>query len=328
MAVSISVIIPNYNGATTIGACLASVFSSEFSPSEVTVVDDCSADGSVDVIRRFPCRLVKLDSRSGASRARNTGAANSTGEALFFIDSDCVLNAETLSRVAEAYLERKDCIIGGSYTPVAYDDTFFSTFQSVFINYSELKRDEPDYIAGHAMVISRELFQKSGGFPEEFMPIIEDVEFSHRLRRSGVRLIRDGDILIRHIFGFGLKKSLQNAFKKSKYWTAYSLANKDLLNDSGTASVELKFAVFSACLIWLFLIAGLISFDAFFPASATITLIFSIAVSSNLVRAFFRVKGASFGIRALLYFFLFYPLAVAAGGVSGILYHMRRERAL
>ncbi|TAL24620.1 MAG: glycosyltransferase, partial [Nitrospirae bacterium] len=57
----ISVIIPNYNGEATIGKCLEAVFSSEYDKFEVVVVDDCSNDNSVEIIKRFPCRLISLD---------------------------------------------------------------------------------------------------------------------------------------------------------------------------------------------------------------------------------------------------------------------------
>jgi glycosyltransferase involved in cell wall biosynthesis len=325
MSISISVIVPNYNADATIGICLKALYSSGHQPFEVIVVDDCSTDKSAEVISRFPCRLIRLLRHSGASTARNTGARESSGELLFFIDADCVVQEDTLARAAAAYEENRACVIGGSYTPLAYDDTFFSTFQSIFINYSELKYREPDYIASHAMVMSREIFMQSGGFPEDFMPILEDVEFSHRLKRFGVRLIMDDGILVRHIFYYDIGKSLRNAVKKARYWIAYSLANKDLANDSGTASVELKFAVFFSCLTWFFLLCFFISPNAVFIASATALLIFNLAISRGLVRAFFNAKGLLFGIGASGYYSFIYPLAVAAGGAAGMLRYLRNR---
>jgi hypothetical protein len=63
----ISVVAPNYNGEGTIGACLAALCASDCRDYEVVVVDDCSSDLSVDIIRRFPCRLVRLPRRAGGS---------------------------------------------------------------------------------------------------------------------------------------------------------------------------------------------------------------------------------------------------------------------
>ncbi|RPI35622.1 MAG: glycosyltransferase, partial [Nitrospiraceae bacterium] len=247
----ISVVIPNYNGSKTIGKCLEAVLSSTYVPFEVIVVDDASTDASVEVINTFPCRLIRFDKHVGASKARNTGARASAGEIIFFIDADCIVEKDTLSRIQKAFNGQEGVVIGGSYTPVSYDSNFFSIFQSIYINYSELKRTEPDYIATHAMAIEKRIFEKSGGFPERFLPIIEDVEFSHRLRRSGYKLLMNPDILVRHIFNFTFRKSLRNAYRKSHYWIMYSLSNRDLLSDSGTASKELKVNVLSYCLIVL-----------------------------------------------------------------------------
>ena len=238
MAPLISVIIPNHNGEKTIGRCLDAAFASQYSNFEVIVVDDCSADSSANIIKEFPCRLIRLTEHGGASKARNTGAQNSSGEALFFIDNDCLLQPDTLAKAAAAYEEEgPGVIIGGTYTPLPYDQKFFSIFQSIYIHYSETKNTQnPDYVATHAMLIAKNMFHKSGGFNEQFMPILEDVEFSHRLKKMGATLRMVPEIQVQHIFNFTLVRSMRNGIRKSKYWSIYSMKNRDLLSDSGTAS--------------------------------------------------------------------------------------------
>jgi GT2 family glycosyltransferase len=326
MNTRLSVIIPNHNGSAFVDTCLKALFSARHQPFEVIVIDDGSTDNSADIISRFPCRLIRLEKKGGASKARNIGAKNSLGNALFFIDVDCVVQDDTILHAINAYDKNRDLVIGGSYTPIAFDDTFFSTFQSIFINYSELRTVEPDYIASHAMVMGRDVFEMTGGFREDFAPIIEDVEFSHRLKRSGQRLIMDNAILVRHIFNYDLRKSLRNAFRKSKYWIAYSMGNRDLMADSGTASLELKFNVFCSSLIWFFFLCFIISPDTFFLACMIIVFTFNLAVNRSLIKAFFREKGRSFGIRATLYYSLAYPLSVAAGGAAGMAYYLQSQR--
>ncbi len=319
----ISVVIPNYNMAAVIGKSLEAAFASEYENFEVIVVDDRSDDDSVEVIERFPCRLIRLEERSGASKARNTGALNSRGEIIFFTDADCLLMKDTLSAVNRAFSRAgPDVIIGGTYTRIPYDRDFFSIFQSVFINYSETKNAEnPDYIAAHALVIDARTFRKSGGFPEDFLPIIEDVEYCHRLRRSGCRLVMEPEIQVRHIFDFSLSGSLRNAFRKSKYWTMYSLKNRDLLADSGTASAELKTNTASYCLnllllsLWMFLQKTGLLFAAAF------VLIINIFINRRLFRAFFETKGAVFGIQAVLYYTALYPLPVCIGTAAAVTGH-------
>jgi glycosyltransferase involved in cell wall biosynthesis len=314
----ISVIIPNRNGGRTIGKCLEALFASDYDNFEVIVVDDCSGDDSPEIIRRFPCRLITLSRHSGASKARNAGGRSAEGDLLFFIDADCVVERDTLSLVDRAAQGRQQIVCGGTYARRAYDDTFFSTFQSAFIHYSETKRDEPDYIASHAMVIDRGTFLQSGGFPEEFMPIIEDVEFSHRLRRSGIRLAMDPAILVRHIFNFTLFKSLKNAFRKSRYWTAYSLKNRDLFQDSGTASVELKTNVASLFFEAVFVTLAAASGAAKLLIPAILLLLLNLFVNRNLFAAFYRTGGFSFAVPAAFYYMFVYPLAVGTGAAAAM----------
>ncbi len=318
----ISIIIPNYNGGTTIAKCLEAVYASNYEPFEVIVVDDCSSDNSVAIIKKYPtCKLIQLKNRSGASYARNIGATHSQAEILFFIDIDCILKKETLKFVAKSHRDHGlQTVIGGSYTPIPFDITFFSIFQSVYINYSETKNlARPDYIASHTMVIASEVFKKTGGFPENFMPILEDVEFSHRLRNNGHKLIMDPDILVRHVFNFSLASSLKNAVKKSKYWTVYSLYNKDMFTDSGTASVGLKINVLSLLMIGSMILGWFVSGQWLFLIAVPLILSTNFWVNRGLFTAFFSAGGAWFGSMAILYYTFIYPVAVGLGACTGIL---------
>ena len=334
----ISVIIPNYNGSSTIGRCLEAAFSSEYDNFEAIVTDDCSTDNSTEIIKKFPCKLISLDRHSGASKARNTGAENSGGDIFFFIDADCLLQRDTLSKVNRAFNElsplhprlgrggQGGVVIGGTYTPIPYDNGFFSVFQSIFINYSETKKVPPDYTPTHAMVIARDIFMKSGGFQENFLPILEDVEFSHRLRRTGFKLTVNPEILVRHIFNFTLIKSLENAFRKSMYWTIYAIKNNDLLTDSGTASYELKINVASFFLNTIFIMLFFYFKNTGFLISILLIYAVNLVVSRGLIKAFYKAKGLSFVISATLYYTLIYHLPVGAGAISGIVKYIRNNK--
>lgn len=320
----ISVIIPTYNGSATIGMCLEAAFSSRYHSFEIVVVDDCSEDNSVEIVKRFPCRLIRLDSHAGASRARNVGAQNSNGEFLFFIDSDCLLQENTLA-VVNALIENHDMnktVIGGTYTPLPFDNTFFSSFQSVFVHQFETKKREPDYLATHALVIQAPAFRNSGGFAEDFLPILEDVEFSHRLRNSGFSLMMEPQILVRHIFNYTFIRSLKNAFRKSLFWTVYSLKSRDLLSDSGTASFELKINGASFFLTALSVLAYSLSQKTLFIIAAVLSVIITLFVNKGLLGSFYRGKGLLFAIAATAYYVLIYPLPVMAGGIGGAIRYL------
>lgn len=319
--VLVSVVIPNRNGAETIGLCLASLFASGHDSFEVIVVDDCSRDNSVAIIKKFPCKLVELPNHAGAAAARNHGAAVSRGEIIFFTDADCLALPDTL-RVAEEAARRHGprVVIGGTYTCRPFDPGFFSLFQSVFINYSELKKAaSPDYIATHAMVIHASAFRTSGGFRDDFLPILEDVEFSHRLLRNGLLLRMADRLLVKHVFNYNLGKSFRNAYVKARFWVIYSLHNRDLFNDSGTASIELKTNVLLFYLLLLTFCAWLLYPGAVPPQSLPALLFINLLASRRLMKLFLRTGGPLFAVLAAGYYMLVYPLAVGAGAISGLL---------
>ena len=321
MAVKVSIIIPNRNAEATIGECLKAAFASNYKDFEVIVVDDFSSDNSLELIKQFPCKCIQLTNHSGASIARNVGVQHSSGEILFFTDADCLLKEDNLTIAVETFLSAgSNVIVGGTYTIQPVDDTFFSRFQSIFIHYSESRNTEnPDYLATHAMIISTLDFKKSGGFSENYLPILEDVEFSHRMRRKGYRLKLNSMIQVRHIFGYALKESMKNAFRKSMYWTIYSIKNKDLFKDSGTASTGLKLNTTFWLINILIINFSIMSGELQFLSVILFTTSINLTINRGLLSAFYNSGGISFLLRAAAYYVLLYPVAVGIGGITGIL---------
>ncbi len=88
---TVSVILPAYNAAATIGRALASVFAQTRLPDELIVVDDGSTDGTAAAVTAttgpVPVRFITQEN-AGPAAARNAGAAAATGEWLAFLDAD------------------------------------------------------------------------------------------------------------------------------------------------------------------------------------------------------------------------------------------------
>ena len=320
----ISLIIPNRNSGATLALCLQAAFASRYPRFEVIMVDDASTDDSVTVIRRYPCRLVRLERHGGAARARNAGAAHARGQILFFTDADCLLEENALARAADTLARAgPGTVVGGTYTRAPADRRFFSRFQSVFIHYNETRAASPDYLATHALAIRAAEFRARGGFREHFLPILEDVEFSHRLRRHGHRLVMNPAILARHVFNYSAARSFANAFRKSMYWTVYSLHERDLFADSGTASLGLKANVAAYAAGLPLLALALFTGEPLWAVAAGAALGLSLYANRGLLAAFHRARGWPFALAAGLYYLFVYPLPVAAGAAAGVLRYPR-----
>lgn len=110
---TISIIIPVYKVEAYIEECLASVVSQQDAgiAVECIIVDDCSPDGSMDIVRRFvdnyqgavQFRLLRHEVNRGLSAARNTGIDAATGDYLLFVDSDDYLSADCLSTLMSGF---------------------------------------------------------------------------------------------------------------------------------------------------------------------------------------------------------------------------------
>ena len=103
---TISVIIPAYNGAATIANAIESILRQTRAPDEIIVSDDCSTDSTAEEAARYGerVRYVRRATNGGLSANRNTGVGASHGEWLLFLDQDDELlphALESLSTTAE-----------------------------------------------------------------------------------------------------------------------------------------------------------------------------------------------------------------------------------
>ena len=86
---SVSVVIPCYNGERFVAEAIRSALDQTRSPSEILVIDDGSTDDSADVISSFgpPVRLIQ-QTNQGESVARNRGIDESSSSWVAFLDAD------------------------------------------------------------------------------------------------------------------------------------------------------------------------------------------------------------------------------------------------
>jgi glycosyltransferase involved in cell wall biosynthesis len=88
-APEVSIILPTYNRADTIGRAVQSVLAQTFEDWELVVVDDGSSDGTQEVLAGIDPRIrVLRQANAGVGAARNTGLAAARGRLLTFLDSD------------------------------------------------------------------------------------------------------------------------------------------------------------------------------------------------------------------------------------------------
>ena len=99
----ISVIIPTWNSAATIGAALDSMLRQTPTPLEIIVVDDGSTDDTARVLAPYRDQIKYLyQENAGPSAARNRGLAIAQGALISFIDADDLLPPDALATLRAA----------------------------------------------------------------------------------------------------------------------------------------------------------------------------------------------------------------------------------
>jgi glycosyltransferase involved in cell wall biosynthesis len=98
--ITVSVVIPCYNRAATIGEAVDSVHAQSRAALELIVVDDASTDDSALIAERAGARVIRIATNAGNATARNVGARAATGDAIAWLDSDDFWDANHLSVVA------------------------------------------------------------------------------------------------------------------------------------------------------------------------------------------------------------------------------------
>jgi len=94
---------PSYNAARFIGESINSVLLQTYSNWELLIVDDCSKDNSVEVVRKFAnidkrVVLFSLEKNVGAAAARNVAIEHAQGQYIAFLDSDDVWDEYKLEK--------------------------------------------------------------------------------------------------------------------------------------------------------------------------------------------------------------------------------------
>lgn len=164
----VSVVIPTHNRAEFLGTAIRSALGQSNVDVEVIVVDDASTDSTNEVLEGFgdQIRVLRLDKNVERGAARNLGVALAKGKTVAFLDSDDAWAPEKLAAqlclvgdgepvvTGIEYVDREGRPTGRRYSPPP------SAPRQVFVKNQYLG-------SASSLLIGREVFLASGGFPED-----------------------------------------------------------------------------------------------------------------------------------------------------------------
>jgi len=225
----ISIIIPTHNRADALNDTLERLFSLSAEASfDVVVVDNDSSDGTQAVIERWQKIRPELksvrESRRAACAARNTGARNATGEILLFLDDDVRVEPGSLYRIRQIFNTYPNCGMVAAQVlprfesePPAWARACQDSYNGWSLyhpgNRPHLAKgfQEDDYAMGAMHALTREAFDRAGGYPPDIVIIgtgpsayrldigAGDTGLSHLVKKLGYQIFYDPSVCGHHL---------------------------------------------------------------------------------------------------------------------------------
>jgi GT2 family glycosyltransferase len=220
----ISVVIPAYNAAGSITACLISLFKQSLMPFEIIVVNNNSTDNTKDLVLQIlndqnDISVCCLDeNRQGPSYARNCGANKAGGDIVAFIDADCIADSSWLARLSESFESSDIGAVAGSI--IGFDkETTIGKFHALFTmkDLSESRMfHEFDLVSGGFptanLSIRKQVLEAIGGFDETLPIYSEDYDLCARIYKAGLGIYYNKEVKVFHKHRQNLRSTWRQSY--------------------------------------------------------------------------------------------------------------------
>jgi GT2 family glycosyltransferase len=233
----ISVVIPNWNGARYLEACLPALHRQSFTDAEIIVVDNGSEDESVNLIRRdYPSvRLIELPENVGFAAACNHGIRDARGRFIVLLNNDteadpgwlealhdAAVRDKTIGMVASKILLSLETCEIDSVGMLVYADGIGRQRGRGRIDDGRFdKVEEILYPSACAALYKKEMFDDIGLFDEDFFLYCEDTDLGLRAQRAGWKAVFAPKAVVLHKYsmtggGYSLFKAMH--VERNRMW--------------------------------------------------------------------------------------------------------------
>jgi glycosyltransferase involved in cell wall biosynthesis len=233
----ISIVIPTYNASRFMPGLLESIFNQAVNDMEVIIVDDCSTDNTVEIVKKYPVRVIQMEANAGPAVARNRGVKEAAGDIIFFLDSDVLVLDDTIKEVEDYFKNNPEakCIIGiCATTPLnsGFVPTYMAMFEYIHLIGQQYKK--VSVFAPRCGAIKKDFFLEIGGYDEQYKGAdVEDFELARRINKKEC-IILNPKLLVRHQFA-DFRQALKIYFKRTVMWVHLFFREKKLDNAGPTS---------------------------------------------------------------------------------------------
>lgn len=212
----VSIVIVTQNRADDLDECLCSIINQTLKADEIIVVDNASNDNTVEMVRlKYPLvKLILMPFNTGCPGGRNIGIVNSSGEIIFFLDDDCIIDQDAIEKIVNRF--NKEPELGVISMAVV---NFYSNSKAVpYFSPQNLGLEERYFynFSGGASAIKKEVFDKAGLFPQDYLYGGEERDISYRILSEGYRILYFPEVKMHHKIS-PLMRNIYIRFKSNIY---------------------------------------------------------------------------------------------------------------
>jgi lipopolysaccharide/colanic/teichoic acid biosynthesis glycosyltransferase/glycosyltransferase involved in cell wall biosynthesis len=219
-----SIIIPAYNAAATLPACLAALHAQEACPPfEIIIIDDGSSDDTAVIAAAAPATtVISHNSRRGAAAARNSGLQIARGDVICFTDADCEPKSDWINQILRPFANPDITGCKGTYA-TRQTELVARFVQIEYEDKYDLLREQEriNFIDTYSAAYQRAVLLANDGFDEQIF-FVEDQELSFRLAARGYQLVFQPEAIVYHHHSNSLPAYFRKKFKIG-YWKAQIL---------------------------------------------------------------------------------------------------------
>lgn len=188
----VSIVIPVYNEAQDLGACLSAIAAQKSAPYEVIVVDNNSADASVAVAEAFGFVKLMREPKQGVLHARTTGFEAAKGDIIARIDADTLLPSDWTRSVKAVFSDQAvDAVSGIALYYNVAASSFFNSIDLFFRRRLSWQLKDRVFLWGANMAVRRDAWQNVKRSLCNKGDIHEDFDLAIHLQELGSKVIFD-----------------------------------------------------------------------------------------------------------------------------------------
>ncbi len=193
----VSIVTPSYNQAAYLEETIQSVLDQTYENVEYIIIDGGSTDSSQEIIRQYENKLKYWQSKKdkGFADAINQGWMRATGDILAYLNSDDLLEKDTVQKAVQAFLDSPDTdIVYGDTTMINETGKPLRLFQSEPFDLGAVFKTWFDPIRQPSAFIRKSVKDEFGGMDESYQ-FCADFEYWIRIAGGGSRFLYVPDVL-------------------------------------------------------------------------------------------------------------------------------------